>query len=263
MATKNHTSLLKRLTEKQQQADQLTVRAPVAGRFMSRSLVWVIDTYAKPGTELITIGDDSLKELRVSISQDDARWLDTATKQADGKTSIDVRLRSVGITKGTVRRILPEATRTPLHESLTAPTGGPLAVKANSDSESGSEVVLSDPRVTAVIDISSDVAARIPAGSFGHVWLKTESAPTIAEAAIRLATRWVESKSEAAQADCPRLMKRLNQLADIVNLPRNWRRLMSLRLFTASSGDLCAFVEESSGWPAAEPARQTGNCRRQ
>ncbi|MDG2360529.1 MAG: hypothetical protein P8M20_12830 [Planctomycetaceae bacterium] len=73
MATKNHSSLLKRLTEKQQQSDQLTVRAPVAGRFMSRSLVWVIDTYTKPDTELITIGDDSLKELRVSISQDDAR----------------------------------------------------------------------------------------------------------------------------------------------------------------------------------------------
>ena len=92
---------------------------------MSRSLVWAIGTYAQPGTELVAIGDDSRKELRVSISQDDARWLDTATKQADGKTSIDVRLRSVGITKGTVRRIIPEATRTQLHESLTAPAGGP------------------------------------------------------------------------------------------------------------------------------------------
>ncbi len=71
--TENQSSLQKRLTEKQQQANQLTVRGPVAGRVMSRSLVWAIGTYAQPGTELVAIGDDSRKELRVSISQDDAR----------------------------------------------------------------------------------------------------------------------------------------------------------------------------------------------
>ena len=199
--TENHASLQKRLTEKVQQADSLTVRAPVAGRVMSRSLVWAEGTYAQPGTELVAIGDDSRKELRVSISQDDARWLETATKQFDGKTPIDVRLRSVGITKGTVRRILPGATRTPLHESLTAPAGGPLTVKANSDSDGRSELVLTEPRVTAVIDLPSDVAARIPAGSFGHVWLKTESTPTIAEAATRIATRWIEDQLETARAE--------------------------------------------------------------
>lgn len=199
--TENHASLKKRLAEKLQQAESLTVRAPVAGRVMSRLLVWAEGTYAQPGTELVAIGDDSCKELRVSISQDDARWLETATKQADGEAAIDVRLRSAGITKGTVRRILPGATRTPLHESLTAPAGGPLAVKANSDSDSPSELVLTEPRVTAVIDLPSDVAARIPAGSFGHVWLKTESAPTIAEAATRIATRWVEDQLDTARAE--------------------------------------------------------------
>jgi hypothetical protein len=74
-------------------------------------------------------------------------------------------------------------------------------VKASSDSESRSELVLTEPRVTAVIDLPADVAARIPAGSFGHVWLKTESTPTIAEAVTRIATRWVEGQIETAQAD--------------------------------------------------------------
>jgi multidrug efflux pump subunit AcrA (membrane-fusion protein) len=197
----NHAALQKRLTEKLQQAEALTVRAPVAGRVMSRSLVWAEGTYAQPGTELVAIGDDSRKELRVSISQDDARWLQSAAEHADGTATVDVRLRSVGLAQGTVRRILPGATRTPLHASLTAPAGGPLVVKANSDSDSKSEFVLTEPRVTAIIDLPSEVAASIPAGSFGHVWLKTETAPTIAEATTRIATRWIESQLDAARAE--------------------------------------------------------------
>jgi putative peptide zinc metalloprotease protein len=197
----NHAALQKRLTEKLQQADALIVRAPVAGRVMSRSLVWAEGTYAQPGTELVAIGDDSRKELRVSISQDDARWLQAATQRSGKTTTVDVRLRSVGLASGTVRRILPGATRTPLHESLTAPAGGPLTVKANSDSDGQSEFVLTEPRVTAIVDVPADVAATIPAGAFGHVWLKTEKPPTIAEAATRIATRWIEARLEEVRPE--------------------------------------------------------------
>jgi hypothetical protein len=135
------------------------------------------------------------------ISQDDARWLQAATQQTVEATTVDVRLRSVGLARGTVRRILPGATRTPLHESLTAPAGGPLAVKANSDAEGRSEFVLTEPRVTAIVDVPADVAASIPAGAFGHVWLKTEKAPTIAEAATRIATRWIEDQLNTARRE--------------------------------------------------------------
>jgi len=199
--TENHAALQKRFIEKQQQADALTVRAPVAGRVMSRSLVWAEGTYAQPGTELVAIGNDSRKELRVSISQDDARWLEASkTKSAHG-AAIEVRLRSAGLVTGTVRRILPGATRTPLHESLTAPAGGPLAVQANSDEKTESKFILTEPRVTAVIDLPPEIAATIPAGSFGHVWLKTDTSPTIAEAATRIATRWINNQLDAAERE--------------------------------------------------------------
>jgi putative peptide zinc metalloprotease protein len=197
----HHAALQKRLTEKLQQAEALTVRAPVAGRVMSRSLVWAEGTYAQPGTELVAIGDDSRKELRISISQDDARWLQSTAEHSSETTTVNVRLRSFGLAHGTVRRILPGATRTPLHASLTAPAGGPLTVKANSSSDSKSEFLLTEPRVTAIIDLPPEVAASIPAGSFGHVWLKTETAPTIAEATTRIATGWIESQLDAARAE--------------------------------------------------------------
>lgn len=197
----NHASLQKRLTEKQKQLDALIVRAPVAGRIMARSLVWSEGTYAQPGTELVAIGNDSRKELRVSISQDDARWLNASTRKANQETLVDVRLRSVGLAQGTIRRILPGATRTPLHASLTAPAGGPLTVKANSDSETRSEFVLTEPRVTAIVDLPGDVAAQIPAGTFGHVWLKTEASPTVAEAITRIASRWIGDRLDEARSD--------------------------------------------------------------
>ena len=197
----NHAALQKRLTEKQQQAAALIVRAPVAGRVMSRSLIRAAGTYAQPGTELVAIGNDTRKELRVSISQDDARWLESSAQNSNERTVVDVRLRSAGLAKGTVRRILPGATRTPLHESLTAPAGGPLAVKASSKSDKRSEFILTEPRVTAIIDLPPDVAAEIPAGAFGHVWLQTESSPTIAEAVTRITSRWIEDQLESARAE--------------------------------------------------------------
>lgn len=197
----NYAALQKRLTEKLQQAEALIVRAPVAGRVMSRTLVRAEGTYAQPGTELVAIGDDSRKELRVSISQDDARWLQSASNHSCETTTVNVRLRSVGMAQGTVRRVLPGATRTPLHESLTAPAGGPLTVKANSNSDSKFEFILTEPRVTAIIDLPPEIAASIPAGSFGHVWLKTDTAPTIAEATTRIATRWIEAQLDAARTE--------------------------------------------------------------
>lgn len=197
----NHAALQKRLTEKLQQAESLTVKAPASGRVMSRSLIWAEGTYAQPGTELVAIGDDSRKELRVSISQDDARWLQEAAKRSSETTTVDVRLRSVGLARGTVRRILPGATRTPLHESLTAPAGGPLAIQANSESDGKTDFILTEPRVTAIVDVPAEVAANIPAGTFGHIWLKTESIPTIAEAATRIATRWVEDRLEEVRPE--------------------------------------------------------------
>ncbi|MDA0283748.1 MAG: efflux RND transporter periplasmic adaptor subunit, partial [Planctomycetota bacterium] len=196
--TETYAELQKRLDEKREQIESLTVRAPVAGRVMSRSLVWAEGTYAQPGTELVAIGDDARKELRVSISQDDARWLKASADRSGLNATIAVRLRTVGVVQGSVRRILPGASRTPLHESLTAPAGGPLAVKANTDSESGTELVLTEPRVTAIIDLPADVAASIPAGAFGHVWLASETSPNVAEAITRIARHWIEDRLQDA-----------------------------------------------------------------
>ena len=161
----NHAAIQKRLLEKTQQAEALTVRAPVSGRVMSRSLVRAAGTYAKPGTELVAIGHDTRKEMRVSISQDDARWLKSFAMHGNEDDDVRVRIRSAGLITGTIRRILPGASKTPLHESLTAPADGPLAVKTRSRPDGQSELVLIEPRVTAIIDLPPDVVAGTPAGT--------------------------------------------------------------------------------------------------
>lgn len=197
----NHAAMKKRLREKQELAEALSVRAPHAGRVMSRTLIRAINTYAQPGTELVAIGHDTRKELRVSISQDDARWLKSIEKESGSQATVDVRIRTAGLTTGTIRRILPGASRKPLHESLTAPAGGPLAVRSASEPDGQSELVLTEPRVTAIIDLPEEIAARTPAGSFGHVWLRTDNAPSIAEAFTRITSRWIEDRLASARAE--------------------------------------------------------------
>lgn len=197
----NHAAIQKRLLEKTQQAEALTVRAPVAGRVMSRSLIRAADTYAKPGTELVAIGHDTRKEMRVSISQDDARWLKSYAMNGIEDADVQVRIRSTGLIRGTIRRILPGASRTPLHESLTAPADGPLAVKTRSRSDGQPELVLVEPRVTAIIDLPPDAVSGTPAGTFGHVWFQKESSPSIAEAFTRITSRWIEDRLAAARTE--------------------------------------------------------------
>lgn len=198
----NHAAMEKRLKEKLEQLESLTVRAPVSGRVMSRSLIWSRGTFAESGNELLAIGDDSRKELRVSISQEDARWLEVSSDRNHPRT-INVRLRSSGVVQGTVERILPGATRTPIHESLTAPAGGPLSVKENNDdSESERQrFVLTEPRVTAIVQLPDEVSELLSAGAFGQIQLTTSETPSIAEATTRIARGWIEQRIAEAKSE--------------------------------------------------------------
>ena len=64
----NKAALEKRLSEKQRQFDTLTVIAPQSGRVMSRSLPWMLGTFANEGDELLAIGDDTRKEFLASVA---------------------------------------------------------------------------------------------------------------------------------------------------------------------------------------------------
>ena len=64
-------SLLKKREEKRDEVAQLTVRAPISGTVIVRDPDALFGTYATTGAEIVSIGDERRKELRMSIGQKD------------------------------------------------------------------------------------------------------------------------------------------------------------------------------------------------
>jgi putative peptide zinc metalloprotease protein len=64
-------SLLKKREEKRDEVAQLTVRGPISGTVIVRDPDALFGTYATTGAEIVSIGDERRKELRMSIGQED------------------------------------------------------------------------------------------------------------------------------------------------------------------------------------------------
>lgn len=166
----NLAAIKKRLVEKQRQFNSLSIRAPIAGRVMSRTLKWKLGTYATEGTELVTIGDESQKEFRASLSQTDADALRAAPRAT-------LHLPSIGRLEAEARRINPKASFTPPHAALTSVTGGPLAVREVpvERQRQNEKFEFAEPRQTADFPLDASESARFPVGKTGRVTLSAQA----------------------------------------------------------------------------------------
>lgn len=159
-----------RAAEKRIQLARLEVRAPVAGRVMRRRLDSLQDTYLKEGDEIVALGNDERKELRLSLAQQDVDQLD-----ARPGTTYRVRLPGVGVVECRLASIAPRATIQPPHQSLCAPYGGPLTVRHDGKDE---VFELLEPRFLAEAELDPAVGRRLYAGQRGTVTL-TGTQPSI------------------------------------------------------------------------------------
>lgn len=184
-------SLDKRLTEKRRQLESLTIRAPVAGRVMSRSLITLKGTYAHEGDELLAVGDEGRKEFRLSVAQSDAARL------AISKPVV-FRLPSAGLLCGDVSQIAPHATQVPPHLALTAATGGSLPVRPVSDQAADGERATSyeflEPRVTVRIALDANTSNAIFAGAVGSALLPGDVYENLGEGLYFNTQRWVREQ---------------------------------------------------------------------
>jgi putative peptide zinc metalloprotease protein len=185
----NRVSLEKRLAEKQIQLSALTVRAPASGKVMARSLRWLSDTYVHEGDELLTIGPDAQLEFHASIAEADADLL----KPDD---PVQIRLRGTSLF-GHVRVIAPRASRIPLHDSLIAANGGPLAVRAETDDDSdGTEYELIKPRINVQCSFDQRQADSLRSGFEGTVALSSLEATRLGPMLYRTASEFVRTQLE-------------------------------------------------------------------
>ena len=185
----NHKSLEQQLVERKRRLDALTVRAPRSGRVMARDLSSRSMTYLEEGTEILAIGNESRKQLRVSVAQEDSKYL---AAQLD--RPVACRIRSRGAFDGRLARIEPRASRVPPHLALCAPLSGPLSVKTKQGTdELEQQYELVQPRFTAIVALRPSSCGSLRAGDFGVVSIRSGS-EAMATVVYRQLTDWIHEK---------------------------------------------------------------------
>lgn len=183
--------------EKRTQVAQLAVRAPRSGRVFRRDLTSLIGQYLPEGDEVLSVGDEDHKEIRISIAQTD---LDTFLGQI-GKT-VHVKLPSLPIWRCTLGEVIPRATLQPPHVALFASSGGPLAVKnaPQRKNQDQPDQELMSARFTGVIELSPVASQKLRAGQIGSVSYRP-CRESIGEHLYHAAANWlcVQLKQQTAQ----------------------------------------------------------------
>lgn len=174
-------SLLRQLHECQKQTDGLEIRAGRSGQIISRELHNLLGTFASAGMELMTIGVEEDKELKLSIGQRDLAIATGLVGQP-----VKVRIGTHDVVRATLVRVNPRASRSIPHPALAATNGGALTVSQMDERESSSSkdrLRLTEHRFTAIVELPEEQATAfrcgergtaalgLPRGSLGtHLW---------------------------------------------------------------------------------------------
>jgi putative peptide zinc metalloprotease protein len=166
IALRNQQAIAERLQELRDIHAHLRIHAPVAGRVVARNLKNLIDTYVSEGSELLAIGDERWKELRLSISHDEVANIQSLVGQP-----VRFRLNVGGLHQGTLTRIELRASRQLPHPAFSATVGGPLVVQENSEPTRSKAPQLVAPRFPAVVTITPAVGDMLACGDRGYALL--------------------------------------------------------------------------------------------
>ena len=165
-------AVVDRLAEKRAEWEQLEVVADIPGKVVRRDLEQLLGTYLKQGEEVLTLGNEHHKELRIALSQHHVDRLATASGAA-----ITARIAGLGRIQTTLDRVQPQASRVPLSLALCAPHGGPLPVTSAAQEERESELRLLEPHFTAIAALSPEVGRQLRTGQRAQVTLRAAAAP--------------------------------------------------------------------------------------
>lgn len=187
-------ALQQKLTEKQREYDSLTVRAEVAGRVVAPRLATMQGAFVQQGVELVSIGNESEKELILSIGHNEVEQALAAIGSA-----LDVRVGSRGKMTGSLKSVEPRASRSLTHPALSASAGGPLSVRQTEDHHDKVALELIEPRFRATLSLDSEVSQRLACGERGYVRFGWRSR-SIAIDVIRWSQNWIRQRLSAARS---------------------------------------------------------------
>ena len=189
-------ALTKQRAEKRDEVDGLTIRAPHSGTIIGRSLENLIGTYADKGSELLSIGSDKEKEIRVSICQND---VDAFTNRV-GKR-VHVHMMRAEKLSCELSKINPRASHKPTHLALCAINEGPLPVKSavsksEDDTPTDNSYELLAPRFEGVINLTNQQSQTIYAGERCTISFRPCSQPIGVHLYVEF-SRWIREKLRA------------------------------------------------------------------
>lgn len=196
VARENRYSIVKMLHEKQSEYDRLLVRAPIGGNVVARDLADMKGSYFGRGDLLLSVADESDKEIVISVSSDNL----TSVTELVGK-SIPVELGSRKKIMATISRVDPLASVQLREPKLASPNGGTLAVKPiTSEHQSENDrFELLKPRFHVVAKISPESSRHLFCGERGMAMLASNS-PTLGKWAYANVENWLNQMLEDAQA---------------------------------------------------------------
>lgn len=191
---------LRSLNQKAEEAEVrragLQLRAQTDGRVVSRRLNLMKDTHVDEGQELLTIGLENRKELRLSIGQPE---LSTALQWRNCELPIRVGTRPV--VTGLLQRVNPRASQSLTHPALAATSGGSLAVIENSDRKSGADkqspLKLTEHRFDAVIEFGPEQSRRLFCGERATVSFGVPDG-SLAVHLYRSGRHWLQAQLDTA-----------------------------------------------------------------
>ncbi|QEF97029.1 Peptidase family M50 [Stieleria maiorica] len=186
-------SLTRRLQDANEQIDSLVVRASRSGVVVRRRLQELQGTYVAQGDELLVIGDESQKELRLLIPQD--RY-----DQFRDQAGTAVRFRAPGqpTQMSALSTIIPRARTEVDYPSLLASNGGPLAVKhvSNDASQAAAEFELLVPHFEAIVPLDASQGAGLHSGQRASVSIGGLDR-TIGSHLWRVTAEWIDQAVQA------------------------------------------------------------------
>lgn len=196
IAQANLQSLSQKRTETERKRNGLILRAATDGRIVSRQLQHLQGTFVREGQELLTIGLEDHKELRLSVGQ---RELASALNHVSG--TLPVRIGTRGRMMGLLKRVNPQGTRSLPHPALAAVSGGELqVVEEDADerpSDSTQPLRLTEHRFDGVMTLDPEDARQLRCGERGVVCLGRPQG-SLGVHLYRSGQRWLQAQVENA-----------------------------------------------------------------
>ncbi len=187
-------TLEQQLQSKREEVAALEVRAPCSGKVVGRHLDALEGTYQTKGSRLLSIGDESAKEISLSIAQQD-----TADFRRYTNMPMRVLFTNAQPLDAPLESVEPRASVVPLSPSLCAPLGGSLAVRSipGESSVHEQQYELLSPRFSGTIRLTAAQSRQVHAGQRGRVVLR--GSETVGQYFYHRAAQWVNTKLHRRQ----------------------------------------------------------------